>query len=1040
MADDTKDAPQVFVGIGASAGGLAALRHLLPNLPVGRGFTYVLTQHMDPTHPSTLDQILSRDTTLTVQQAVDATRLCPDHLYITPSNKDSTVIDGTLHLDDVHDIGPRHSVDALLTSIAAAHGDTAVGIILSGTGTDGLQGAHELKAADGLVFAQDPSDAEHTGMPQTIVSARLADIVAPAARLGVELAQVIDRAKNSPLSNAAAHGPDARAALIQILQSKTGFAFDQYKDSTMDRRIDRRMVVNKLDALDDYINLIEQSDTEADLLLEEMQISVTDFFRDEGAFVVIAETIKSILSRKKPRDPVRIWVPGCATGEEAFSIAILVAEALGERIASTNVQIFATDIDASAIALARKSVYLKSVLNKVPERLFEKYVEANDGSTYRVQARIRDLVVFAEHDLMRDPPFRRLDLISCRNVLIYFKRSAQERLLRHFHYVLNAGGYLVLGTSEGTGALSDLFQPAHQIEKVYTAKDVERAPPAFAGESRRRRSHVVSTMTTGRQSAEQQVRDALFEHYAPPSILVNSRSDIAHLHGELTPFMELPQGDITVNAIELAVSPLRLELRLLLQKAQRERTVMRTRAIELSGPTGPMLVTLVAVPVNGEPDGEHNTLVLFETAAPIEDVLSEDETSEEADFRIRELKQELVATREHLETNIQAMAVSNDELQSMNEEFQSTTEELQSANEEFQTTNEELQSTNEELHTLNDDLKSKSAELELANNDFEAILNTVVEAVVVLDDELRVTRYSAGTKRVMDLLPTSIGHPLLTVGGSIDLTLLYGEIKTAMQSNQVVTRELQLDETAYLVRLIPGTTGGLVISFMDETERLKAGLDERRLAAVVRDSNDAITVQDLRGQFMAWNRGAERLYGFDEIEALTMNIRDIVPPAQAETAIDYLHQVVAGEAPESVEIIRRNKDGQDLHVWTTATALRDDHGDIYAVATTERDLTERLADAVHQAKLDANAQNIHDRFEQLTPREREIMSLLVAGSATASSRQIAEHLGISVRTVDTHRRRIREKMDAQSMPDLVEKARMCGNYLPTPGESTSDRS
>ncbi|MDB4223977.1 PAS domain S-box protein [Granulosicoccus sp.] len=869
-------------------------------------------------------------------------------------------------------------------------------------------------------------------MPQAVVSAGLADIIAPAARLGTELAQVINRVKTPPELDADAHGPDARAALIQILQRKTGFAFDQYKDSTMNRRIDRRMVINKLDALDDYINLIERSETEADSLFKEMQISVTGFFRDDAAFIAIADTIKSIASHKKPGEHLRIWVPGCATGEEAFSIAILVAEALGERLESTVVQIFATDIDASAITFARKSIYLKPGLNAVPERLFKKYFEAKDGDTYRVQACIRDLVVFAEHDLMRDPPFGRLDLISCRNVLIYFKRPAQERLLKNFHYVLNAGGFLVLGTSEGIGTLNDLFEPANQLEKLYTAKAVERIPPAFAGESRRQRPPVVSMLTTGRRSVEQQIQEALFDQYAPPSILVNSHSDIVHLHGELSPFMALPQGDITVNALELAVSPLRLELRLLLQKAQREHILIRTRAIELSGPAGRLLVTLVAVPVSGESDAEQKTtLVLFETETPIEHVLSEDESSEEADFRIRELEQELVATREHLETNIQEMEVSNEELQSMNEEFQSTTEELQSANEEFQTTNEELQSTNEELLTVNDALKSKTTELALTNSDLESILNTVVEAVVVLDDELRVTRYSADAKRVLDLMPPSIGQPLVTVGGPIDLTLLAGEIKTAMQSKQIVSRELQLDEIAYQVRLIPGTTGGLVISFIDETERFKAGQDERRLAAVVRDSNDAITVLDLTGQIIAWNRGAERLYGFDETEALAMNISDMAPSGQEEAAIDYLRQLMAGDSPESIEVSRRNKNGQVLHVWITATALRNEHGDVYAVATTERDLTERLADAVNQAKLDVKAQYIHERFEQLTSREREVMRLLVAGSATATSRQIAEKLGISVRTVDTHRRRIKEKMDARSMPDLVEKARLCGIYLPT---------
>ena len=341
--------PRLLVAIGASAGGIGALKKLLPNLPLGSGFTYILTLHMDPTHPSVLDQILEGITSLMVEPAVDAVRLEPDHLYVTPSDKDCTVINGVLHLEPIADRGPRHSVDRLFASVAAAHGSAAAGIVLSGTGHDGVQGARALKAGDGLILAQDPADAEYTGMPTAILNTGLADVVALASELGTELAEIVElRAKANLLDRQPPH--DTLRALIQVLLRKTGFAFDQYKDSTLNRRIERRMIVNKLTTLDAYVELVEHSDSEAGLLLKEMQISVTAFFRDEAAFVAVADTIKAIVASKRATDPIRVWVPGCATGEEAFSLAVLIADALGERLATTDVQIFATDVDLAANA------------------------------------------------------------------------------------------------------------------------------------------------------------------------------------------------------------------------------------------------------------------------------------------------------------------------------------------------------------------------------------------------------------------------------------------------------------------------------------------------------------------------------------------------------------------------------------------------------------------------------------------------------------------------------------------------------------------
>jgi two-component system CheB/CheR fusion protein len=1032
MAKDKSDTPQIYVGIGASAGGLAALKELLPNLPIGRGFTYVLIQHMDPTHPSTLDQILRHDTRLTIVPATQGVRLKVDHLYISPSDKDCRVVDGTLQLDDVHVVGPRHSVDLLLSSIAAAHGKSAAGIVLSGTGADGQLGAHELKAAQALVLVQDPEDAEHVGMPSAVIDARLADIVAPASQLGERLADVVSKAGRLQLPSPKLYGPDMQSALIQLLLRKTGFAFDQYKESTLNRRIARRIAVNDLETIEDYFNLVEASETEANALLKEMQISVTGFFRDKDVFKALAKVIKEIVSRKKAGDSLRIWVPGCATGEEPFSIGMLVADALGDRLSTINVQIFATDVDSSAIEQARKSLYLRALVDNVPSRMREKYFETIDG-TCKVSARIRDLVVFAEHDLMRDPPFGRLDLVSCRNVLIYFKRPAQDRLLKTFHYALDPGGYLLLGPSEGIRGVGELFSPLDAGSRIYVRADSEQSPLAFVDTVRRDRSPRGAAQQSSDMPIEALMQQALFEQYAPPGILVDSRFDIIHLHGELAPFMRLPQGDITVNALELVIPPLRLELRLLLQKAQRKRTRLNTRPVEVTIGDVCKQVALVALPVAADRDGGPHTLVLFEVHEVVQHASRGDETSDDQDMRVRELEQELVATRDHLLTNIAELGAVNEELQSMTEEFQSTTEELQSANEEFQTTNEELQSTNEELHTVNDELKGKTRELESTNADLEGILNTVVEGIVVLDKDLRVTRYSAGAKNVLDLLPTSIGQPLVAVGGAIDLTLLSAEISKAAQMKNVVETELELGDKVYVVRLIPGAQSGLIISFTDETERIRINREAMRLATVVRDSNDAITVQDGEGRFLAWNRGAERLYGYTEAEALSMNSRQLLPKDADGQGFEFVAALMAGKANESFETRRRAKDGREKDIWVTATALRDENGTPYAVATTERDLTERKKAEKIQRKLRAKGRkDARERLASLTAREREIMAMLVAGSGDATSRAIGAKLGISARTVDTHRRNIKKKMDARSMPDLVEVAKQCGIYRPTP--------
>ncbi len=735
------------IGIGASAGGVAALKGLLPNLPKGSRFAYVVALHMDPTHRSLLVDILEKESAMPVKTIVDVEKLLPEKIYVMPPDHDCTVQDGKLRLLDLPEkIGPRHSIDILFSSLAESYGERSAGIVLSGTGSDGMHGMLAIKTAGGIAIAQDPETSEYASMPQSVIDAGLADLVLPPARIGRALADIMRGSRKRTVSGAAAQPKYELDALLTVLSHKSNCEFSQYKESTLTRRIERRMAVHKLANLKAYTALVKRSDTEAELLFKDILISVTAFFRDEDTFKALRQAMKKIVARKSRGEDVRIWVPGCATGEEVFSIAILLAEALGQKSLSTPVQIFATDIDAGAIAFARRGLYLETSTKTVPSRLLKKYF-TRTGGMYQVVKKIRDMVVFARHDLIRDPPYINLDLVSCRNVLIYFRRPLQDRLVPLFHYSLRPGGYLALGLSEGIGKFTHLFEPFNQRGKVFGRIGEVRSLHAVLRSPHVSHQHAERPQPRpeGAISLRDHYRDLVAEAYAPAGVLVNGRFEIVHLQGDVTRFVHLPPGDLNVNVMNMAIAPLNLETRLVLQKAQREHVVVRGHPVELKDERGISRITTIAIPAMAEANAGRHTLLLFEERRIAEPTEAAERSEEDTDaIRIKELEQELIATREQLRTSVEELQSSNEDLQSVNEEYQSTAEELQSANEELQTTNEELQSTNEELRTVNDELKMKSAALESTNMDLENILNTALSGIVVLTadatDDVAVTQ------------------------------------------------------------------------------------------------------------------------------------------------------------------------------------------------------------------------------------------------------------------------------------------------------------
>jgi two-component system CheB/CheR fusion protein len=938
----------VVIGIGASAGGVTALKELLPNLPMGSGFAYVVALHTGPTHRSLLADILEKESALLVKMAVDGERPQPDKIYVMPSDHDCTIQDGKLRLlDPVEQTGPRHSIDIMFASLSESYGERSAGIVLSGTGSDGLHGMLAIKAAGGIAIAQDPETAAYSGMPRSVIDAGLADLVLPPARIGGELVEIMRHPRRAEVHDAFAQSKESLGALLAVLSRKTRCDFGQYKENTLSRRVERRMAVHKLDNLKDYSALVEKSDTEADLLFKDLLISVTGFFRDQEAFKVLGEAVQDIVERKSRGEVIRIWVPGCATGEEAFSIAILLAEALGKGSLGTPIQVFASDVDTGAIAFARRGLYLETSIKTVPKPLFEKYF-TRIGNVYQVVKNVRDMVVFARHDLMQDPPFINLDLVSCRNVLIYFKRRLQERLIPVFHYSLNPGGYLVLGKSENVGKCTNLFKPFAERSKVFVKIGEGETLPAILQQQHvaHERVGIPQTQPKGTTSLKDLYRTLVADAYAPPGVFVNDRFEVVHVQGDVSRFVHLPPGDLNVNVIDMAIAPLRLETRLVLQKAQRERVVVRGHPVELRDERGISRITPIAIPPTVVPEGGGHTLLLLEERTAAEPAEPVGRSKEDRDgIRIRDLEQELVATREQLQTSFEELQTSNEDLQSVKEEYQSTAEELQSANEELQTSNEELQSTNEELLTVNEELKIKSEALEIANADLENILNTVLSGIVVLDRNFRVTHYSIASRQVFDLLPSSVGRPLVAIGSPFDLTVLSGEIEKVMESGCQLDHDMALGDKMYFVRLIPlyeegNTFSGMVITFNDETERKQAEKDTRRLATVVRDSNDAIAVLDLDGRFLTWNDAAKRTYGYTEAEARELTLRDLLPEGQQAQALQLIERLTGGENVSPCQAKRRTKDGRELDVWLTATLLRDEDGKPQAVATTERDLAD----------------------------------------------------------------------------------------------------
>jgi two-component system, chemotaxis family, CheB/CheR fusion protein len=977
------------VGIGASAGGLAAFEAFFSAMPAdaASGAAFVLVQHLAPDHKSILVDLVRRYTRMRVFEVTDGMTVEPDCAYIIPPNRDMAFLDGTLQLlEPSAPRGLRLPIDFFFRSLAVDQHERAICIVLSGTGSDGTLGVRAVKGEGGMVMAQNPESTEYDGMPRSAIGTGLVDYVLPPAEMPTHLmaylAHAFGRAPR-PAAPPTAQGADALKKVFVLLRAQVGHDFSQYKRNTVVRRIERRMAVHQIERLAEYVRFLQQTPAEVEALFRDLLIGVTSFFRDPEAFAALEEqAIPRLFAGEPAGGPIRVWVPGCSTGEEAYSIAMLLQEQIASLRQGFTAQVFATDVDRAAIEQARAGVYPASIAADVaPERLARFFSQEPGGGAYRVHKGLRDLLVLSEQDVIKDPPFSKLDLISCRNLLIYMDGELQKKLIPLFHYALKPGGVLFLGTSETVGDSVDLFATLDRPSKLYQRKAQVRGtpraglgrlvlPPAEAGGAARPAGRAPAG---GKASLREVAERALLQQYAPVGVLVDERGDVLYLHGRTGQYLEPAPGDFGPNVLKMAREGLRRELSTALHHAAARREPVHLPGLRVKTNGDFTAVDLTVRPVTAGPAAEAGPALFLVTFAPAvatppgatAPATARGRTrpaagaaaraaagAAEVDARLEALQQELRAKEEYLQSTNEELETSNEELKSANEEMQSVNEELQSTNEELETSKEELQSVNEELATVNAELQQKVADLSRANNDMSNLLAGTGIGTIFVDHQLRIQRFTPAATQVINLIPTDVGRPVAHIVANLaGYDRLVEDVQGVLDT--LLPREVEVQTRAgawFSLRIRPYRTlenviEGAVITFVDITElrqaRESASESEavRRLAVVVRDARDAISVRDLEGRVRAWNPGAQRLYGWSEAEVLALNVSDLIPEPERARELAVLQRLGRAEVVEPYRTRRIAKGARIVEVWLTTTALVNEAGEVYAVATTERAAT-----------------------------------------------------------------------------------------------------
>ena len=826
-----------IVGVGSSAGGLEALQDLFTNMPSDTGMGFVAVSHLDPSHVSILPELLRKCMDMPVYQAKDGMGVKPNNIYVIPPNKSMGILHGKLillELPEPH--GLRLPIDFFLKALAQDRGRAAICIILSGTGTDGALGLRAIKGEAGLAIVQEPSSAKYDGMPRQAIDTGLTDFVLCPSEMPARLVSFAGYYKKKFIETrptATATLPNYLEKVFLLLRQYTRHDFSQYKPATLNRRIERRMAVNQIDNIANYVSFLEQHPEEAQALFKDLLVSVTGFFRDKEAFVVLKSHVKTLISQRSSTSPLRIWVPGCATGEEAYSIAIIVRECLGELNQDIDIQVFATDIDDDAVNRGRSGIYPIGIGADVsPERLRRFFTQAED--IYAIKREIRERVVFAVQDIIKDPPFSEVDLISCRNLLIYLNSDLQARLLPLLYYSLNKDGILFLGSAETIGKHSDLFSALDKKWKIYQHREVtllkkqqmQFGPIDFQRETAKVGGEPKSDTAKPFNIAEI-VNKILLQKYTPACVVVDEKYDVLYVHGQTGKYLELPTGPLKMNILDMARQGLRVELASALRTAFLKDQETSCSKIEVKQDDNIQLVDLKVSPIARLTGMQKLCSIMFQTVTsdePVATAKTKRARSTRSSKRIAELEQELALIKENLQSTREEMETSNEELKSANEELQSTNEELQSTNEELETSREELQSINEELMTVNAEQTAKNDELDKTSNDLLNLLNATEIATIFLDMNLNIRRFTPATATIFNLIESDIGRPIHHVTSNLVYDTLNEDLNKVLDTLAPKLIEVQTREArSYILRITPyHTTGhviqGLVLTFVDITQ------------------------------------------------------------------------------------------------------------------------------------------------------------------------------------------------------------------------------
>jgi two-component system CheB/CheR fusion protein len=959
----------LVVGLGASAGGVKALQEFFATMPPNSGMAFVVILHLSPEHESSLAEIIQAQTAMPVVKVTETHQVEPNHVYVIPPNSQLEMFDGVVRcVASNGKSGARVAVDTFFRTLADVYERNGVCIVLSGTGTDGTIGLKHIKERNGFAIVQDPQDAEYDGMPRSAIATKLVDWILPVRRMPEYLINFRDSSERLHLTD----GDDRKVAkeiqadeslreILTILRVRTGHDFSNYKTPTLIRRIARHLQIHNLEDIPSYLTFLRANPNEIQSLMKNLLINVTNFFRDKEAFAALEqEIIPNLFAEKKSRDTVRVWSCGCASGEEAYSLAMLLSEYAYRLSDPPRIQVFATDVDEDAISEARENRYPESIEADVsPERLKRFFVK--EGNYYRIKKELREMILFAPHNVLRDPPFSRLDLISCRNLLIYLNRETQERVMEIFHFALVPNGYLFLGSSETADSVPNLFGAINKKYRIYSRRPVHTGlavPPKMP--------QVGQWQVTLPQRKPYGIRrDAAFSlgevHYkllesiAPPAILVNSDFTLLYLSDSASRFVRMKGGEPSNNLLKLVHPDLLPDLRAALFAAQRRHKVSEFENVRAVIEGAETFVNLTVRPVEIDNEARDFMLVIFE-----ENKLekTEEKSKEKKSIRVhtkddameavvRQLEEELFRTKTQLRATIEQHEVSIEELKASNEELQAINEELRSTTEELETSKEELQSVNEELTTVNHELKEKMDETTRTNSDLQNLMASTDIATLFLDRHLNIKRITPPVEKLFNITPADAGRPLEHFTHKLQYENLVADAEQSLRSLSMLEREIQDHANrTFMARFLPYRTvddriEGVVLNFIDITERKRAEEAKFFLAAIVESSEDSMLTVNFDGIITSWNKGSEKLYGYTAREAIGKPLAMLSLPEDLKLVLSKVDEIKHNQRVKIFDSIRLHKDGHEMNLEVVLSPVRNDKDQIIGVSTLARDVTEQ---------------------------------------------------------------------------------------------------